>query len=179
MYEIKILPNRRLTTPLFCKHALRSNLECEIGTAVEPLREKNNNVKSIREDIICFFSLSKYLFCAAILSMYIKRFQSISTTIANGSFVLVNFKSLRATGWKTLKLHQLQQIISFIWKFEIYIRKLIKRIESWFWSFTEGMNGITDAHIFVLNDQNQLSVRKCYNQLKIVDTICIFERIFM
>ena len=34
-----------LTTPLFCKHALRSSLECEIGTAVEPFRAKNNNVK--------------------------------------------------------------------------------------------------------------------------------------
>ena len=33
MYEIKILPNRRLTS-----------LECEIDTAVEPFREKNNNV---------------------------------------------------------------------------------------------------------------------------------------
>ena len=33
------------TTPLFCKHALRSSLECEIGSAVEPLREKNINVK--------------------------------------------------------------------------------------------------------------------------------------
>ena len=45
MYEIRILPNRRLTTPLFSTHALRSSLECEIGTAVEPFREKNNNVK--------------------------------------------------------------------------------------------------------------------------------------
>ena len=45
VYEIKILPNRRLTIPLFCKHALRCSLECEIGTAVEPFREKNNNVK--------------------------------------------------------------------------------------------------------------------------------------
>ena len=33
--------------------------------------------------------------------------------------------------------------------FEIYMRKLIVRIETWFWSFNEGMNGITDAHIFV------------------------------
>ena len=45
MYEIKILPNRCLTTPLFYIHTLRSSLECEIGTAVEPFREKNNNVK--------------------------------------------------------------------------------------------------------------------------------------
>ena len=41
----KKLPNRRLTTPLFCKHELRSSLECEIGTAVEPFRENNSNVK--------------------------------------------------------------------------------------------------------------------------------------
>ena len=27
------------------KHALKSSLECEIGTAVEPFREKNNKVK--------------------------------------------------------------------------------------------------------------------------------------
>ena len=45
VYEITILPNRRLTTPLFCKHALKLSLECEIGTAVEPFHEKNNNVK--------------------------------------------------------------------------------------------------------------------------------------
>ena len=64
MYEIKILSNTRLTIPLFCTNALRSNLECEIGTAVEPFREKNNNVKpalpvikSIREGIICLLSL--------------------------------------------------------------------------------------------------------------------------
>ena len=34
-----------ITTPLFCKHALKSSLECEIGNAVEQFREKNNNVK--------------------------------------------------------------------------------------------------------------------------------------
>ena len=34
-----------LIAPLFCKHALRSSLEYEIGTAVEPFREMNNNVK--------------------------------------------------------------------------------------------------------------------------------------
>ena len=43
--EIEILPNRCLPTPLFCTHALRSSLECEIGNAVEPFREKNYNVK--------------------------------------------------------------------------------------------------------------------------------------
>ena len=30
---------------LFCTHALRLSLECEIDTAMEPFREKNNNVK--------------------------------------------------------------------------------------------------------------------------------------
>ena len=40
MYEIKILPNRRLTTSLFCTHAL----ECEIGIVAEPFLEKNNNI---------------------------------------------------------------------------------------------------------------------------------------
>ena len=45
-----------------------------------------------------------------------------------------------------LKLHQLQQIMLVL--FEIYIPKLIIRIESRFWSFDEGMNGITNAHIF-------------------------------
>ena len=43
VYDITILPNRRLTTLLSCKHALK--LECEIGIAVEPFREKNNYVK--------------------------------------------------------------------------------------------------------------------------------------
>ena len=45
MYEFKILQNERLTTPLFCTQALRTSLECEIGTAVEQFHEKNNNVK--------------------------------------------------------------------------------------------------------------------------------------
>ena len=72
MYEIKILPNRRLITPIFCRHALRLCLECEIGTSVEPFHEKNNNVKpafikSVRECIVCLFSHSEYLFSAAIL----------------------------------------------------------------------------------------------------------------
>ena len=84
--------------PLFCKHALRSSLEYEIGTAVEPFREKNNNVnlpviKSIRECIICLFSLSKYLFSAAILSS-VKCFQCLLAqrlvSSANGSFVFLN-----------------------------------------------------------------------------------------
>ena len=60
MYEIKILPNTRLNTPLFCTHALRSSLECEIGTAVEPFREKNNNVKPACHNI--FLVSGKVLF---------------------------------------------------------------------------------------------------------------------
>ena len=66
MYEIKILPNRRLTTPSFCTQTLRSSLECKIDTAVEPFREKNNNVKPAchniyQEGIICSFSLPSLL----------------------------------------------------------------------------------------------------------------------
>ena len=82
------------------------------------------------------------------------------------SFFWISNPCARLDGWKTLKLHQLQQIMLVL--FEIYIQKLIIRIESRFWSFNEGMNAITDAHIFVcasvipfipsLNDQNLLSV---------------------
>ena len=136
-------------------------------------------MKSIRDGIICLFSLpslSKYLFSAAILS--IKRFQCLIASVSSArcSFVLLNFAPntcARLDGWKTLKLPQLQQIIFVL--FEIYIRKLIMRIESWLWSFHEGMNGITRtfyAHhtkmcasvisfIPSRNDQNQLSVLKC------------------
>ena len=52
----------------------------------------------------------------------------------------------RLDDWKTLKLHQLQQIMLVL--FAIYIRKLIIWMESCFWSFNEGMNGITDAWSF-------------------------------
>ena len=81
MYEIKILLKRGLNTPLFCTHALRSSLECEVGTAVEPFREKNSNlpvIKSSREGIICLYSLPSlnYLFSAAIL--LIKEMLSVS-----------------------------------------------------------------------------------------------------
>ena len=38
--------------------------------------------------------------------------------------------------------------------FELYIRKLIIRTEIWFLSFNEGMNGITEAHIFVWRAYN-------------------------
>ena len=79
IYEIKILPNRRLTILLFCKHALRSNLECEIGTAVEPFHEKDNNVKPACHIIyqgryyLLIFSFQIFISFAAILSMKIKR----------------------------------------------------------------------------------------------------------
>ena len=54
-----------LNYPLFCTHALRSSLECKIGTVVELFREKNNNVKSASQKIyqgryyiLIFFSFS-------------------------------------------------------------------------------------------------------------------------
>ena len=84
--------------------------------------------------------------------MWIKRFQSICTTIGQKrKWLFRSFESQilacsTLDGWKTLKLHHLQQIMLVL--FEIYIRKLIIRIDSWFWSFNEGMNGITNAHIF-------------------------------
>ena len=45
MYEINILPNRRLPAHLFCTHALKSSLECASGTVLEPLFEKNDMIK--------------------------------------------------------------------------------------------------------------------------------------
>ena len=51
----------------------------------------------------------------------------------------------RLDGRKTLKLHKLQQIILLL--FDIYIRKLTIKIE--FVRIMKGMNGITDAYIFV------------------------------
>ena len=75
------------------------------------------------------------------------------------SFFWISNPCARLDGWKTLKLHQLQQIMLVL--FEIYLRKLIIRTESWFWSFDEGMNGITDTHIFCIADYtfNSLSVQ--------------------
>ena len=43
-----MLQNRRLTTSLFCKHTLRSSLECEISIAVEPFRERNINKMNVK-----------------------------------------------------------------------------------------------------------------------------------
>ena len=44
--------------PLFCKHALRSSLECETGPTVEPFREKNNNVKPASHKMYCLLIFS-------------------------------------------------------------------------------------------------------------------------
>ena len=121
---------------------------------MEPSHEKKN-VKPAYHKIYqgrYYFlpSLSKYLFSDAILS--IKRFQCLlaqrSVSSARGSFVLFNFAPnpcVWLDGWKMLKLHRLQQILLVL--FEIYIRKLIIRIESWFWLLNEGMNGTADMHI--------------------------------
>ena len=52
------------------------------------------------------------------------------------------------TGWgDTQNMGKLQQI-NFV-LFEIYVWKLIIRIEGWFLMFPWGMNGITNMHIFV------------------------------
>ena len=82
-----------------------------------------------------------FIFCCN--PRLIKRFQcllaQLSVRRALGRFVLLNFSPnpcARLNGWKTLKLHKLQQIMLVL--FEIYIRKLIIRIESWFWSYHEG-----------------------------------------
>ena len=45
MYKIKILPNRRLTTPLFCKYALRSG---ERGGSVVECRTPEREVRGSR-----------------------------------------------------------------------------------------------------------------------------------
>ena len=143
MYEIKILRSR--STPLFCTHTLRSSLECEIGTAMDPFREKNNNVKLACHEIyqgryylLIFFSFSsKYLFSAVILSIkYFSVYWHNDRSVAQEavSFFWISPQILaRDDGWKTLKLHKLQQIMFVL--FEIYIQNLIIRTESWFWSF--------------------------------------------
>ena len=140
MYKIKILPNRHLTTHLFCKHALRSSLECEIGTAVEPFREKNYNVKrpvikSVRECIICLFSLFLNIYfllqSTQCRSNAFSRLAQRSVSSAISSFVLLNFKSLRATGWlENAKIASITtDNVCFIWNLYTKInyknRKLI------------------------------------------------------
>ena len=153
MYKIKILPDRRLTT-LYSVHTLWDRVR-NVKSAlswnrfVKRITMKNLPViKSIREGIICLFSLPslKYLFSAGILSINETPFQCLlaqgSVSSASASFVLLNFAPnlcARLDGRKMLKLHKLQQIMLVL--FEIYMRKLIIRIES--------MNGITDVHIFV------------------------------
>ena len=85
MYEIRVLWNRCLTTPLFCIYALRSSLECKIRTAVEPFLEKNNNYLSGK----VLFLPSKFLFPAAI-----DPDQTLSVSIGRmigQYFVLLNF----------------------------------------------------------------------------------------
>ena len=52
-----------------------------IDSAVEPFREKNNVIKSIREGIICLFALPSLKFSAAILSIKEALYASIGTTI--------------------------------------------------------------------------------------------------
>ena len=154
MYEIKILPNIR---HLFCKHTLRSSLECEISTAVERFHEKNNNVKPTCHKIyqgryyllIFFLNIYVLLQSSRCRSNALCLLAQRSVSSANGHFVLaISFFKIsnpcaRLDGWKTLKLHQFHQIMLVL--FEICTQKLIIRIESWFWSFNGGMNGIAQC----------------------------------
>ena len=96
MYDIKILPNRSLTISLFCKQALKRSLECEIGTAVEPFREKNNNVKPIRHKNLpgkvlltdfVFFNIFRLHSSQSNVAMSIDLY---SVSNARGSFVHLN-----------------------------------------------------------------------------------------
>ena len=89
------------------------------------------------------------------------------------SFFWISNLSARLDVWKTLKLHQLQQIMLVL--FEIYIRKLVLRIESWFWyrryewnnrraHFCNARNTMCGSVIPFIpssNDQNQFSILKC------------------
>ena len=95
------------TTHLFCKHALRSSLEREIGTAVEPFHEKNNNVKPTCHKIyqgryyllIFFLNIYVLLQSSRCRSNALCLLAQRSVSSANGRFVLLNVKSLRATRW--------------------------------------------------------------------------------
>ena len=76
---------------------------------MEPFREKNNNVKPACHKIyqgmhyLLIFSFKIFIFCCnpldvdQTLSECLLAQRSVSN--ANGSFVLLNFKSLRKTGW--------------------------------------------------------------------------------
>ena len=78
MYKIKILLNRHLTTPLFCKHALKSSLECKIVSAVEQFCEKNNNVKPT-----CHKNLSgKVLLTDCLFFLFIFLLSRLNQTLA-------------------------------------------------------------------------------------------------
>ena len=81
-------------------------MECEIGTAVEPFREKNNKVKPVchkinqgRYYLLIFSSFSKYLFSAAILSIKETLSVSIGTRIGQFRSFEFSLKSLRAIEW--------------------------------------------------------------------------------
>ena len=180
MYEIKIPPNRRLTTPLFCKHGtLRCSLECEFGTAVEPFRETNNNVKPTCHKIYQrrYYYLFIFFFLNICFLLQSSRCRSnalclltqLSGSSANGrSFVLLNFKSLRATGWlKNAKIATITtDNASFIWnlytKINYKYRKLIL-VVLWRYEWNNRRHTMCTAVIpFIpsLNDKNQLSIFK-------------------
>ena len=105
MYEIKILPNRRLTTHLFCTHALRSSLKREIGTVVEPFRKKNNNVKPACHKIyqgkyylLIFSPFSLFIFCCIFFEQGNNMYWHNDWSVAHSKF-WISSKTLRATGW--------------------------------------------------------------------------------
>ena len=106
------------------------------------------------------------------------------------SFFWISNPCAQQDGWKTLKLHQLQQIMLVL--FEIYIWKLFIRIERWFWICPPYNVCIGYSnHTFIkrpkiarhtkmcpsvipfipsLNDQNQLSILKWKFPCEWVDT---------
>ena len=116
---------RRLTTPLFCTHVW--DRVWNVKTAVEPFREKNNNVKPASHKIyqgryylLVFSSLNIYFLLQFLRSR--KRFQCLlAQRSVSSSFVLKTFeflsKSLRATGWsKNAKIVYITtDNASFIW----------------------------------------------------------------
>ena len=126
-----------LTTHLFCKRALRSSLECEIGTAVEPFHEKNNNVKPTGHKIyqgryyllIFFLNIYVLLQSSRCRSNALCLLAQRSVSRANGvSFFWI---SLRATGWlKNAKIASVSpDNVNFVWNLYTKInyknRKLI------------------------------------------------------
>ena len=112
------------------------------------------------------------IFSVAILT--IKHFQCLlaqrSVCGAIGNFVRLKFAPnpcARLDGWKKKKKKKKNVKIAsvttdkvcFIWSLN---KKNNYENSSWFWSFHEGMNGITDAHSFVLRaiDYDYESMRK-------------------